>query len=165
MGLILGSSCLGPAPDAGQCDHMLTPTQDCPITCAGVCCPHPRSRSVETWLWPSAGRGSSQRSSVCQPSPPSSAWNESRWELCPEGRSGQVGRQWQCLGWSLLALPLPTWRIQGSLSRRKSPMTIPQTAGRRKLPQEAATTPWRGVRERQGEGGCFPWGSPGTPPC
>ena len=51
------------------------------------------------------------------------------------------------------------WRIQGSLSRRKSPMTIPQREGRRKLPQEAATTPWRGVGERQGEGGYFPWGS------
>ena len=30
-------------------------------------------------------------------------------ELRPEGREGQVGRQWQCLGWSLLALPLPIW--------------------------------------------------------
>lgn len=70
---------------------MLTPIQGCPTTCAGVCCPLPRSRSVATWLWPSAGRGSSQRSSVCRPSPPSTAWNGSRWGPCLEGQSGRGG--------------------------------------------------------------------------
>lgn len=100
--------CSGPAPEAGECggDHKLAHTQGCLTTYAGVCCPLPRSRSVETWLWPSAGRGSSQRSSVCRPSLPSTAWNGSRWGPHPEERSWPGGQAVAAPG-MVLASPSP----------------------------------------------------------